>query len=320
MPTPTALQRLQRAAVESFDLRVRVEFPVKRVSVKGSLRHHVHEYPHAPGGAFENLGRKLYEVHMTCPFMETFELYPDLWPDGLDQLRDLFETGSVIKVTIPSIGTIDARCVNWTQTMEAKIQSGEEVELEFVEDQSQLFLIDALIRENRGAIGSAFDDYITSLDEAVALSLANGPDANTFISGSTKSVFDLIRDAANTVFAMVDQIEAFGNLIESKILGLQAIIDEADADLEFLKHPENWRLWTAMRDLWMSSQKLLDDILDKRSPIATFTVPMTMSVADVSSAIYGDNTHAVDLLQINNIDDAFAVPAGFSVRYYPAAA
>jgi prophage DNA circulation protein len=294
-PDPTALQRLPRASWNG------IEFPVKKVQLKGSLRHHVHEYPHAPGGAFENLGRKLYEVSMTASFMENFAQYPALYPDRLDRMRDSFETGAVGDLVVPQVGTIKARCINWSQTLEDKIQSGEMVELSFLEDQSQLFLIDALVRQGISSFGSTVDRY----------------DIEVAASGVNLTIFDSIRDAANSVLAFADQAQAFGNLLEAKILGLQALIDEADADVDFLQHPENWNLWTAMRDLWAANEKLLDDLFSKNEPVATFIVPMTMTIADVSSAIYGDSTHSVELLQLNPVDDAFAVPAGFRMRYYP---
>jgi len=296
-PQPTALQRLPRASFGG------VEFPVNRVSMKCSLRHHVHEYPHAPGGAIEKLARKLYEVHVTALFHETFIQYPDLYPARLDRLRDLFETGTANDLVVPQVGTIKAVCINWSQSLEAKLQSGEQADFEFLEDQSQLFLVDALIRKSVVGISSSIDRYTV---EAAR-------------SGVQGTIFDDIRDITNSILAFVDQGEAFLNLLESKVRGLQAILDETDRALEFLQHPENWRLWDAMRELWASNQKLLDNILDRQTPIAQFIVPMTMPIADVSSAIYGDATHAVELLQINNVDDAFAVPAGFRIRYYPAA-
>lgn len=307
MPNPTALQRLQRAAWE-VPGGPKVEFPVRRCTVKGSGRKHLHEYPHAPGGAIEKLGRKPYEIHMSSPFMETFAAYPGLWPLGLDTLRNSFERQDTGKLTIPTIGTITALCDEWPQTMDARVQSGEEVEFTFTEDQSQLFLVDLLIGQGTVQVSEAFARFE---DQVNKLPLEQA------------SIFDGIRNAANAVLAYVDQAKAFGNLLDAKIQGLEALIAEANADINFafglLQNPQNFFLFDSLRDLFQSVNTLAADIFQKRSALQTYVVPLTMSIADVSSAIYGDNSHAVDLLQTNStFDDAFAIPAGTNIRYYPA--
>lgn len=300
MPVPTALQKLPRASWKGKD-GTKIEFPVRHVTVKGSMRHHIHEYPHSPGGAYEQLGRKLYEIHMTSSFMETFAGYPGLWPLNLDTLRSSFERGDPGALTIPTIGTIDARCVNWSQSMDARVQSGEEIEFEFLEDQSQLFLVDFIVAKNTVEMKSAVSNFEIEVEK----------------SGSDVSVFDQIRATANLVLAYVDQGEAFSNLLAAKIEGLVAIIDEVDRDVDMLQNPQNWAVFNALRDLWASSVALFQDLLQTKGEIKVFVVPMTMPIGDVSSAIYGDNTHGVELLQLNPVDDAFVIPAATRIRYYP---
>jgi prophage DNA circulation protein len=307
MPRPTALQRLQRAAWQ-VPGGPKVEFPVRHVQVHGSGRKHIHEYSHSPGGAIEKLGRKLYEIRMSCPFMETFDLYPNLWPLGLDSLRNSFERQDTGDLTIPTLGTIKAICDDWSQMMEARVQSGEEVELAFTEDQSQLFLVDEIIGNGQTRIN---DTFVRFEDEVNKL------------TPEQASIFDGIRDAANGVLAFVDQARAFGMLLQAKLDGLETLIAEADADITFgngiLQDPENFFLWNSLRDLWASANQLTSDIFQQQIQLQTFIVPMTMSIADVSVAIYGDATHAVDLLQTNaSFDDAFAIVAGTKINYYPA--
>lgn len=304
MPVPTALQRLPRASWKGTGGGTKIEFPVRHVTVKGSMRHHVHEYPHSPGGAFEGLARRLYEIRMTCSFMETFKAYPNLWPLNLDTLRSSFERGDIGELTIPTIGTIQAHCINWTQSMDARVQSGEEVEFEFLEDISDLFLADIIIGQGTISIGDA----------------ANGFDVEVQKSGLQETIFDQIRDVSNVVLSYFDQGEAFSNLLAAKIEGLVAIITEADHDVLSLQDPRNFAVLNAMRDLYTSSVKLFQDILQQKGEIQLYIVPMLMPIGDVSTAIYGDATHGVELLQLNPIDDAFAIPAATRIRYYPSAA
>ncbi len=96
----------------AFDALLRASFldypfPVQDIDVKGGLRDHVHEYPHAPGGAPEKLGRKLYEFTFTCPFLTGLRGYPKLWPETLATLRIFFEGQNTGDLVVPTIGTIN---------------------------------------------------------------------------------------------------------------------------------------------------------------------------------------------------------------------
>ena len=128
-PHTVAFDTLQRASFQG------IEFPITSMTLKGGIRDHIHEYPHAAGGAPEKLGRKLYEVSMQANFQSTFRAYPRLWPSALSKLRKIFEQQTTGDLVIPTIGTIQAYARNWTQQMEAKIRSGETATFEFVEDQ-----------------------------------------------------------------------------------------------------------------------------------------------------------------------------------------
>jgi prophage DNA circulation protein len=295
----TALSSLKLAAWNG------IEFPVKRYSVKGSLQHHVHKYPHAKGGAFENLERNLYEIRMSAFFLEHLGLYPDLWPLKLSKLRESFESGNRGRLHIPTIGTMDARCINWTQELDVKIQSGEMVELEFLEDESQDFLIDAVV-----SAGTRASDLIGSLtNEAARSQMAEK-------LGYVPDIFQSITNAANEVFAIKDFTDVTGAWVESKIRGLDALIRQADETVVELQDYRNSNVLQAMRDLWLSLDKLSKDVQGKGSEILTWVVPTAMTIAQVSTAIYGDATHAIDLLQINSVQDALSVPAGTVINYY----
>lgn len=316
----TAFSKLKRASFEG------IEFPVRRMSVRGALRYHVHEYPHAFGGAFENLQRKLYETKMTCPFMQRFAAYPGLWPDRWNALRARFETGEAGQLVIPTIGTITVRCIAWPEEMDAKIQSGVNVELEFIEDQSQLSLVENLIRIESENLQAAIGNY----EDALAKFREDNPnslDAQSVIAtsartkGTNPSLFDSINDAANALFSIKDQFDLQAGLLEGKVLGLLGIIQEADRTVVSLQNPQNFRVWTAMRDLADGCRKLAKDLHSRHTDLQVFIVPMTMAISDVSTRIYGDNSRAVELMQINSsFDDALAIPAGTQIKYYPAVA
>lgn len=281
-----------------------IEFPVRRVEVTGALRHHVHEYPHTPGGEQEDLGRRLYSIRMTALFHATFKRYPGLYPQRLDQLRGRFEVGKRAELVIPTIGAIQARAVSWRTVMDAKARSGEEAEIELLEVQTGPFLISALAKALPGDIQTSLDDF-----DLEAAKLPYQPD-----------IFDAIRDAANAILALKDQAELYGLLLESKLLGLAALCAEADRALDILQSPQWDRMLDALHELWAQASELAKNVTGKRVEPRFYVVPSVMAVGQVSTAIFGDATRAVELLQLNDLDDAFAIKAGTRVRYMPEAA
>lgn len=281
-----------------------IEFPVRRVEVNGGIRDHVHEYPHSPGGEQEPLGRRLYTIRMQVPFHATFKRYPGLWPQRRDALRGRFEVEKRAELVIPTIGAIQARAINWRTVMEAKVQSGEEAEIEFREVQTGPFLISALAKAIPGNVEAAHDAF-----EEEAAKMPFRPD-----------IFDGIRDAVNAILAFRDQAELYGMWLESKLLGLAALCGEASRTLDILQHPQWYRVLDALHQLWAQANELAKNVTGSRSEPRFYVVPNEMSVSQVSTAIYGDATHAVEILQLNDFDDAFAIKAGTRVRYIEEAA
>lgn len=279
-----------------------LEFPVESVRVRGGIRDHLHEYPHSPGAANEKLGRKPYEIEMVSNFQTTFAKWPGLWPKRLADLRELFEKETSADLVIPSIGPLWCYCRDWDQDMTAKIMSGERATFKFIEDSQDTFLLNALVKVASASLPTNGQRFTTLTDR-----LSPKP-----------SIFDAITDAVNSVIAVSDQAEAYGGLMEAKVLGLIALCKEGDQSLQ-LQSPSNHDILDALHDLWASSNSLLGDTQNKGGKIVRFRVPTTMSVADVAALVYNDASRAVEILTLNPIDDAFAIPAGTNLKIYQAA-
>src|SRR5438445_210139 len=88
----------------------------------------------------------------------------------------------------------------------------------------------------------------------------------------------------------------FGNLVEAKLLGLDAIIQQADR-LATTQSAEGASVANALHDLWADTRRLMNDIQNKQSGgLLTYLTPMQMNVSQISTAIYGDATHGVDIM------------------------
>jgi prophage DNA circulation protein len=295
----TAFDALQPVSFADF------KFPASKITAKGGLRDHVHEYPHAQGGAPEKLGRKLYEFTLTCPFHNTFKKYPQLWPETLGSLRIFFENGATRDLVVPNIGTIPCYCFAWEETADGRVRSGVEVTMSFREDQSNAFLVEELIKTS----AATFSSTVATFNATVA-------------DAGLTDIFSAIRNAAAQVTAIADQVELYGDILAAKVEGLSSLCQQADERLDLLNRPTNVRILNALHNLWASNVQLGKDVLKAAVPIIPFVVPAgaLLSVADVSRSIYGDTSRAVELMKLNPIEDAFAIPGGTVLRAYAPAA
>lgn len=290
------------------------KFPVRNYSIRGAIRDHVHEYPHSPGGAPEKLGRRLYEVRATALFVEESALPPAhrnrygsvLFTRMLNELRAIWETQKTDELVLPHIGSVQAYAIEWDERSDGRNRSGVEVDLVFREDQDTESLA---VSVDIGA--STFPERADTFASVVAQLRA---------LDSSFSLFAQINAIANSIIAIKDQSDLYGNLIASKIAGLDALLRRADKAVPELDHPDNIFALEAFLALWDSTRELAKDTGNKGAEMQAFVVPVQMSVGDVSSAIYGTPGKGTELMALNPLDDPLEIPAGTKIRYYPLAA
>lgn len=289
-------KKLKRASFMGYP------YPVTEVTVQGSIRDHIHEYPHANGGAPEKMGRRVYIIKMHALFFTNGKEYPHLWPTTLNYLRTYFERQTTGPLVIPTIGTIQAYCRNWTTVQTSKVLSGETAELEFVEDQGSAELVQALITATPTFV-ETFGRY------NAALLLAE------FSKPADISIFDAVANAVNGVLAVNDTLNAAGNLISSKLLTLSDYCASAEKT-STAQNPMNYPLIQSLKQIWDTALTASQTFYKEQASLAIYVVPTKMSVSSISSAVYqGDSSHGVDIMQLNAIPDPFAVRAGTPIRY-----
>ena len=314
-----AFDTLPRAAFAGF------EFPVSKVRVSCSLRDHVHEYPHTPGGAPEKLGRKLYEFHFESPFFQGMQRYPKLWPETLASLRIIFEGGQSFDLVVPTIGTITAYCTSWEETADPKAgRNGVTASFSFREDQSDLFLVTNLIAQTTAGFqtnNEAYQQALADQQERLADAYAAGVDDPdilllTGISSSALSTLNQVVTVANQVLDALTAAAGFGFALASLAEDLVSACQTADA-LDLWADPTRFPLLDALHALWLSAQQLATDALSLGIKVVEYTVPQPgLPVGTISTAIYGDASHALEILQTNAIFNPFLVPGGTVIKAY----
>ncbi len=282
-----ALDTLPKCAFGSY------EFPYKRIAIKGGMRDHVHEFPHADGGRNEKLGRKLYTFNVTACFYDQAVGYTKpLWPDTLNDLRAKFEAQTTDDLRLPNIGTIKAYATTWNSTLDAKMRSGEEVEIEFRED-------------DEFAPSNIFEVGATDLASAMATVTLLARKLPT-----TPDLFNALAEAVNSVTAIADQVELIGNKIEARVRKVSQLCAQIDRAVTILNQPVNHRLLDAVHEVWRTANKMHANILKSAAAPVLWTVPRTMTIGQVAQARFGATSRAVDILQLNGLDDPFRILPG----------
>lgn len=281
-----------------------ISFPVEGVSTVGGYRIHVHEFPHTAGGQIEKLGRRLYRIKMRAffaklPGSKLDQLYPDLYPFALYNLRSTFEDGKTGDLVIPTVGTIRAVCTEWPQQMTAMNRSGETAEFDFIEDSENDNLF-----ENKAEFG---DGTLATKNDALQIEAAS--------LNPKPTVFDAINSAVNQALAYVGAVEQVNYLVSSKLLWVADLCRTADRTLLELNEPSNWRIVEALKQVQAESLKLATDTAGTKKVLQQYIVTKTMSVTDVAASLYGDASRGVDLIRLNEIPDLYAIPRDTQLVY-----
>lgn len=279
-----------------------VKFPVREITVHGGIRYKLHEYPHRPGSKIEKLGRKAYEIDVAIPFHANLIGWPNLWPEGLSEIRTLGEAQFTRELFIPTIGAVPAVCVDWSQVMTAKVRSGEDVHLKFIEDTTNDFLFDALVQVTKVDLAGLLKNF-----EIAAEPVKPRP-----------SLFDSISDLTLAISTVGDTVSDAANQVAAKVAQCKDLIETADRTLKILTRPDETAapIIEALHDLWSALDTLERDIAETRTPLIPYVVPRTMSVGEISAALYRDGTRGAEIMQINPLPDPFLVKAGTTLQVY----
>jgi hypothetical protein len=282
-----------------------IEFPYMTLAIKRSLRHHVHEFLHRPGGEVESLGRRAYEFHFTCHFGTTDPNWPDLYPSRLAALVTLFETEETQDLYLPNLGgKVPAKLTECPSTLNASVRSGEAVEFTFVEDSKEKYSVLNLIGIVAGSIPAQFQTVkieARKLADPEVLDLLDLLEAELSKWLSAK---ELLQNAVRYQVAQVDAVfQRCTDLMRAPAIGLPSSISL------FLSASALWANLATMKNADLESSKPLSAYLTERDQ---------MSVIDVSIRLFGTPSKSIQLLSMNAFDNPMAIKPGTTVRYLAA--
>ena len=284
-----------------------IEFPYVSLGIKGSLRHHVHEYLHRPGAEIESLGRRAYEFRYGCQFHTNMPSWPDLYPSRLSELISLCESEQTFALYVPNLGReIQAKAIEWPRSLLATVRSGESVDFTFLEDGSERYTADKLIGTVVNSVPTQFDTVVLEVEK-----LAD-PVAQDLLAELTAEL-----DKWLAVKESVDQVAAYQH---ARVDGLFTRCG-ALATCPALQTAVAAPALVATIALWASVARIRNNSYAAVRPLAGYiTTRDRMSVVDISMALFdGSPAYAFEILKLNDFDDALSVKVGTNVRYLAAA-
>lgn len=271
-----------------------IAFPISKCVTRGEHRIHTHEYPKAPGGSPEILGRKNYTFQVDAFFVQGAAGYPpNLWPNSLSEIRARGEAGDTATLHVPTIGDIQAKLRTWEQTTDfEKLLNGERASFTFEEDQTNDFLVTGIVNVTTSSLSATANDFFL------------------LASVKTPNIFDQIQALVNSVIGLINTVQLYGNLLMNKInalMGLLSLFDTTVAALNLATNADLLEKFMALRD---SAQKLQADSQRNSAKLMPYTTPKVMSISDVSRALYSSSAKTTALLKLNALEDPLNIPQG----------
>lgn len=303
-----------------------VKFPISKLTMHGSIRDHTHEFWKRPGAMPEKGGRKPYTVTVTAMFHTTIKNFGKLFPDKMLELRGLFEKQTTATLVVPHVGSVQMYAADWSESLDPHMQSGMNVDITFKEDtwtmdprvNVSVPLDDAIIK---------YDFYAAALKSDIEFLKQEEQDADAFYDvhktrpilanepRRVGSLLDAISGTARFIQSVKDQWELYSTTIVTRVKSCAESIQEIERMLTGMDERSN-ACRQAMLDLQAALVEIARDVQQKTAVIRPHTVLRTCTLPELSIAIFGTSSHAVDLLALNDIPDALKIPAGTIVRYY----
>lgn len=291
-----------------------IAIPYTKIDVRGGLRDHTHEYPHVKFGQPEKFGLKNYEITIETPFLDNFlsSKWRNLYPNDLNALIKIFESGSTEEAVIPNMGRMKCYASQWDRTLTAKMRSGEMVRLVFKQDDQDFSAAMVAVKKTT--------DQATAMTSAIIIELGadttTGPAADLKDKDKEKlgGLLDDLSSTVSAITAIKDQIDLFSDALEMKLGVLASLLGQLESLGDIGQNPRKHKVSAEIRAAWAASLSAAGEAKANGLKTITYTVPLTMAVGDISKRLYGTTQRGTEILRLNPIDNAFSVPAGTKLR------
>lgn len=297
--------------------------PYVSIDIRATRRLAHHYYRWISAASNEDQGRTLYTFQLNATFQDDPRFRPPLFPDTLNALREHFNAGTVGTLVIPHIGPVLCRISSWDESGSGAMTGGFNVNIGFVEEEGNRFL-----PVSTAVNASALEASSAALKAVRAEVLPDPPVQDNAPAellpdneSRARDLFDVITGAADQITGLRDQSLLHGELVESKLALLTGKCREAVQSLRWLADPMNHGALAAVYDVWAAATDMVSSPANSEAiRPKVFIVDRQMTIMQVSQRIYSTTDRGGDILGLNDIPDAMAIPAGTQLRYLPEAA
>jgi prophage DNA circulation protein len=291
-----------------------VEFPVESFTVDGGNDAVDHTAYLVPGADIEPTGRRAYSGSFEVPLVDTADLvrrYGNLSEVKRFELVNLFETTPIGSLVHPTKGQFRVLIADWKETGRGDERNGLRLSITWREHNSEAgqLVTDA----NATPVDAPATVSARALAaDAAAVSLAT-------LRGAAVAGFVPV---AATIAARLATLDGAPLGYAATTRTLSAMVDPVVANLMLasLAPLDAHALVTSLLDLRASLYQLASRYVPSTSTLRYFVPKVTMSVADIAFAVYGDASMTQALFAANAFPDPLFVEPGTRVTVIAAPA
>lgn len=293
-----------------------VVFCVQNVTISTGSAAALHKFPYKPGVKVELTGREPVSGTIQAAMFNSLTQFAGgtsrrMFPDGIQLLREKVQEQRTGKLVVPTFGTIEKAYVKLTERASSVQRNGVFVDLQFIEDSTEVIA--------RGALPSA-QGQLTTIAYDADLELAAARVKLKMAVDDADSASGSATDLVSAVKAITASLQMLDEDLSRPFQQIDAVvhaIDDLIATASALSSPMNWK---ALDSILTLKDALSTAVLDAQravTPVKEYTTTVVMTIAGVAAAT--GNT-IEDLVKLNVFVDPFSIDAGEAVLVYDLAA
>jgi prophage DNA circulation protein len=297
-------EELIEASYGSLDGVTRVDFPTSELEIDAGHDLVEHTAYRRDGADLEPAGRKPMRGTITA------ELWNDigegaLFPDRYRQLLAILAANPIGNLFHPVFGSIVVGAAAWPHKLTATERSGLQLRISWIEHTASI----GNVTDFRGSVHT---DTPTAATQQAATADA-AMDAAAPAGG-----FALVSPVIATQLAALESSALTYAQITAALASMVAPI-ASNLALASLAGADTHDAVVALEALRATVYSLRSRYLPDQSRVRQYTVPKTMSLAEIARDAYGDSGQAVLIMRANAIGDPCFVPGGTILTLLPAA-
>jgi hypothetical protein len=280
-----------------------VTFPLQDAPVEGGNDFAEHTAYRRSGADMEPTGWRAYSGALTIPCINTAGLvsrYGKLWPDKSNDLISLFREKPRGTLVHPLLGTLTVAVMDVSQSGDVGVRNGVTLVVKWKEHNASLALL----------VGS--DGVLTTDPTTTITTKATEADA----AGAGLVGYTPLASVVDTQTTYLEAAPRGYSDVQSAFRAMLAPL-ELNLSLASVQSSNGYDAQVALLNLRVALLSYRARFLPGQSSLRYYTVPVEMTVADVSRVVYGNLSGMALLFAANTFVDPLSVAPGRVLTVLP---